>query len=598
MSSEKILWSLLDCFRGSPLETFASLELSLQILAWAKLSVMKQLPDELCLNGNSQPTNTDSLKEIFKRLTTLESLGENCLAFENFFPKRTDTHIVTAIEIAQEVAQRGVLEHFEIPESFYELMSKGADGSHVIPSEVADLMIRLVGGMDGQEVYCPYDTFCYLASRAYRLGANVSAEIPLSSPLPWLINLLTGTNIHAAIGNPIRQPSFIQEGTLRKFDISIAFPPFGIKYDTKIIEKDWFNRFPERTSSISVLAIRHILAQTRNKAVIAVPNNILFSRGAEYSLREYLLKKQLLEAVINLPSALLTGTAVQFSILLLDLHCQASAVRFVNGSAEKFFTKDGKGRSRLVHWEALLNSFHTPKDDALFVTVPIEDIIKNDAQLEVSQYLLPPEQKQIEQLLKISNTCQLQDIVEFIRPVMKTGDKGEIDVFEVRISDFHEYGYLLVPSRRTQIVQPHLSNKDKNQFLRPGDIVIVIKGSVGKVAIAPENVPSAGIGGWVVNQSCFILRAKGRIDPKVLFMYLRSDIGQILLRRIVSGATIPLIQLRALQELRLIVPDENEAQKIIKIFNRQVALQTQIEQLKQEQEMLSKVHWQIGEFTK
>jgi type I restriction enzyme M protein len=595
MSSEKILWSLLDCFRGSSLETFASLELSLQILAWAKLSVMKQLPDELCLNGNSHPTNTDSLKDIFKRLTTLEGLGEDRLAFENFFPKRTDTHhISTAIEIAQEVAQSGVLDYFAIPESFYELMSKGADGSHVIPSEVADLMIRLVGDMGGQEVYCPYDSFCYLASRAYRLGANVAVEMPVPSPIPWLINLLTGTNIHAVTGNPIRQPSFVQEGTLKQFDISIAFPPFGMKYDTKVIEKDWFKRFPERTSSISVLAIRHILAQTQNKAVIAVPNNILFSRGAEYSLREYLLKKRLLEAVINLPSALLTGTAVQFSILLLDLHHQASTVRFVNGSAEKFFTKDGKGRSRLVHWEALLHTFHTANDDALVVAVPTEDIIKKDVQLEVSQYLLPPEQKQIERLLKISNTCQLQDIVEFIRPVMKTGDEGQIDVFEIKISDFPEYGYLQVPSKPTQIVQLNLTAKDKNQFLRTGDIVIAIKGSVGKVAISPENVPPAGKGGWVVNQSCFILRAKGRIDPKVLFMYLRSDIGQILLKRIVSGATIPLIQLRALQELRVIVPDENEAQKIIKTFNRQVELQTQIELLKQEQQILSKAHWSIG----
>lgn len=595
--SEKIIWNLLDCFRGT-LETFDSFELALQILAWAKLSATKQLPDNLCLDENSKSISTKELFEIFERLTTLDSLGENRFAFKHFLPKRTDLNdisVVGALNVVQDVMQSGVLDHFEIPESLYDLIPKRIEPIFV-PSEVADFMSHLAGDMEGKQIYCPYDTLCQFASRAYRLGADVSVETPLSSQIPWLTNILIGANIHTLIGDPIRQPGFVLAGKLKSFDLSIAFPPWGMKYDAEVIEKDWFNRFSERTFSGSVLATRHILAHTQKKAVIAVPNNILFSRGAEHSLREDLLNKKMVEAVINMPPALLSATAVQFSILLLDIQGTASTVRFVNGSAEKFFTRDGKGRSRLIHWEELLDTFHKAADDALVVTVPVKDVLKNDAQLEVSRYLLPPEQKRTAQLLERANTCQLKEIVEFIRPITKTRDEGKIDVLEVSISDFPEYGYLLTPERQTTISNSTLNDKNDKHFLRAGDIVIVIKGSAGKVAIVSDDVPPAGKGGWVVNQSCLILRTHGRIDPKVLFIYLRSDVGQTLLKRIVSGATIPLIQLRALQELKVIVPPIEEAQSIRETFDTQVQLQKQIEQLRQQQQKLSKVHWEIKGF--
>ena len=47
---------------------------------------------------------------------------------------------------------------------------------------------------------------------------------------------------------------------------------------------------------------------------------------------------------------------------------------------------------------------------------------------------------------------------------------------------------------------------------------------------------------------------KDKIDPKVLFMYLSSEMGQYLLRSISSGATIPLIQLARLKELQIVIP--------------------------------------------
>ncbi len=78
-------------------------------------------------------------------------------------------------------------------------------------------------------------------------------------------------------------------------------------------------------------------------------------------------------------------------------------------------------------------------------------------------------------------------------------------------------------------------------------------------------------------------------------MYLRSDVGQTLIQRIVSGATTHLIQLRPLQELPVILPPLEEARAITETFEKQAQLQEQIAVLNQEQQRLDKTHWHLYE---
>ena len=49
--------------------------------------------------------------------------------------------------------------------------------------------------------------------------------------------------------------------------------------------------------------------------------------------------------------------------------------------------------------------------------------------------------------------------------------------------------------------------ENADQFLRPDVIVLIIKGSVGKVGIVPTDVPESDPGGWVAGQSAIVLRA-------------------------------------------------------------------------------------------
>lgn len=597
MKSEYILAQMLDIFRRNHYSTVdEDIQMVLQILAWAKLSLNERLPSDLRLTKNLKLTTSTELFNSFKKLSEYEELGQNKTAFERISYLHKDIFtdgIEEAIYFAIDSAQNNLLNSFDFPEDFYVTY---LFYEFPIPIEVIKVMSSLAGNLERKTVYCPYDSLYLIARQVSEQNGIPFIETPYVSPIPWLISILTDVNIHTIVSSdPLQRPAFSMGKNLKKFDFTIAFPPLGQKINIEVFDEDLFNRFKERTSSGSVLTLRHIIAQTEEKAIVAIPGNILFSPGAEYSLREDLLHNKMIEAVISMPPALLTLTSIPFSILILNTRGKASTVRFVDGAAEQFSIRDGRNRSKLVNWELLIETFYKSNDDAIVANIPTIDILKNDSNLEVSHYLLPPAQKVIRHLLSESKTRKLSDLVEYIRPskpLSKNATEG-IQAFEVSLSDFPIYGYLPTPKKKILLSPKVIISKEKKSFLCPGDIIIVVKGSAGKLAIIPDNVPPPGPDAWVVNQSSLIMRPHYSINPRVLFMYLCSDVGQTLLKGIISGATVPLIQLQQLKNLDIIVPKLAEEADIINTFEKQVQIQAQINNLQKELQDLNKIHWAI-----
>jgi type I restriction enzyme M protein len=419
MKSEYILGQMLDIFRRNHhFTTDEYTQVVLQILAWAKLSVNERLPSDLQLTKNSKLTTSTELFNSFKRLSECPELGENKAAFENIayllYRDFAWGVIVDAIDFALDSAQNNLLNYFDFPEDFYlSFLSHGSP----IPIEVIKVMSALAGDLKEKTVYCPYDPLCLIARQVSKQGGIPSIETPWVSPIPWLISILTDANIHTIVSSdPLQRPAFLEKHNFQKFDFTIAFPLLGQKIDIEVVERDLFNRFKERTSSGSVLTLRHIIAQTEGKVIVAIPGSILFSRGAEHSLREDLLNQEMIEAVISMPPALLPFTPIPFSILILNTRDKVSTVRFVDGAAEQFSIRDGRNRSKLVHWELLIETFQKSNDDAIVANIPTIHILENDANLEVSRYLLPPTQKVVRHLLSTNETRKLSHLVEFLRP--------------------------------------------------------------------------------------------------------------------------------------------------------------------------------------
>ncbi|BAQ61142.1 type I restriction-modification system [Geminocystis sp. NIES-3708] len=596
MDNEKILSSLLDCL---PLDKNKPeyVVFYLQILAWAKLSASDSLKQELSFNPQFLSDNFEKVKAIFNDIYKNNSFLKNALAFKLSDINIDNDSVKKLLILVEDLSKNGIINNFRISnEILYKILNsdKNYTGIFFIPSELCDLMINLLGDITKKEIYCPYDNYCDFSLKIYEKGGLPYIEILSTNLIPELINILNNSDITIAHSDPILNPSYVKEGKLKQFDLAMSCPPIGLKYDSEVVKKDWFNRFSHINRNGDVYALSHILSQTKSRIVVIVAHSMLFSSTTEV-FRETILKENQIEAVIALPSAIFPYTSFQSSILIFDLHKTKKTVRFVDGSDEQFFIRSHH-QSQLVNWQSLLETYLYGEDESLVVDIDIETILNNHSILEVSKYILPPEQKKVTQLLIDQKTVKLSEIVTIISPLqisyLKRADKeSKIKAWEITASNFPEYGYLLKPEKEVETIY---SKKDNQHFLQPNDVVFIYKGSVGKVGIIPEDVPPKGEGGWVVNQSCLILRPNKKINAKVLFMYLNSEVGQTLVKRIISGATIPLIQLKLLKELEIMMPNQQESQKIISTFDQMVTIQSQIQNLFQEQENLKRQHWAIS----
>ena len=593
---EKIIWQVRDALRVStPYSEEDLLVFTLQLLAWTKLSFNNSIELDFHIQ-NMRSVDTLGLKSIFDELAKKEGIVGQAYTGLKTTANSEISGLQKAIELCIKLGEAGMLDTFH-PTDAINLINFKYLGEINIPPEIADLMIGLISNQPNS-IYTPWDFGAQLAGRALKTNIDVYLEVPKQTSLPALIGLLLGGNINIKYSDPISSPQFIESGKLQQFDVSVAIPPVGIRYEVDVIDRDWFGRFPERTNSGSVLTVRHLLAQTKERVVIAAPNTLLSSPGYEKTLREDLIHKGMVEAVISMPSGLSPFsniTNIAMSILVLDPRGGHKQIRFVNADNECFREPTSKAKARLVQVDQLIALAKGQLDNDNVVTTPTEEVIQNDHQLLVSRYILADSSKRIQTILASKNTITLGDLVSTIRPMPTIQDSHSyIEAQEVGAADLTKFGYIKTTGRKVKI-DSDIAQKNKHQFLKPLDIVLIVKGSVGKVGIVPADLPTQGNGGWVAGQSATILRVNdpSKINPRALAIYLRSELGQELLKSIVSGATIQLIQLRELLRLQIIIPTYEEQLAIANALDEEATIQEVIEAQINKQSKISANFWKL-----
>lgn len=97
----------------------------------------------------------------------------------------------------------------------------------------------------------------------------------------------------------------------------------------------------------------------------------------------------------------------------------------------------------------------------------------------------------------------------------------------------------------------------ENSKLEPRDVVVSIKGSTFRAAIADESVK-----GFVISANLIAFKLSEDALPEIVVAYLNSPMGQSDLHSISSGAIQKSINLRSLMGLKIPVP-EKKRQKIL-----------------------------------
>lgn len=583
MKNKQILQNAVDKLHGAVQPSTAA-ALVLAVAAWVRCSQKGLLKGSYAFSAENYPRDGKALEKVFSAIVKDAVLGNNSSAFNLGFSN------LQQLSLSQLAALLEIVEQFDWQEwqqnsaLANDLAEYAELGMHSLPQEVTALMAELAAIHPKNAVYIPFESTYQLSSAVAARGGNPFAETQMFSPISGLLNLLTNAQIELHQGNCLTQPGYLIDKHLRQFETSISFPPFGVKYPTSLGEQDVHGRFPEKTTSGTVLAIRHILAQTRGRAIIAVPNNLLFTSGAERALREDLLQKQMIEAVITLPTALLNFTNIGFSLLVLNTLTPQPEIIFVNGEDEACFARDGRGKTTLTQWKEIADAVLQRSSELIPVAVvSANDVLENDAQLQVSRYF-DNQSAELSRVLSMHKLAPLNELVDFVRPALISQSEGEACI-EFSPADFPKYGYVLSGSRKVQ-VPDSAKAKVKKSFLKPYDVLVTIKGSAGKVGIVSPEI-AASNQRFVASQTSIVLRTnEGGVDPLYLYSYLKSCLGQEQLQSIVSGATIPLIQLKELARLAIPLPPMQSQQKAKALFEQVVALEQSVQRIRGEQECL------------
>lgn len=599
----RIFWGLLDLARATSAITHEYLApFLLQLLAWKSLEDDPRVPELAPISTVMDEANVQAATRlVLTYLREAPGLGPDGRAFEFENNVLESFSVPDLCRLLKEIDQvtPGMIAPDEVISFLSETRELGRRGTFdTVRPELAGFMARLAGAGSSLTLYVPFDSSFNLAVQAALLGSEVYAEYRDTgvASLTSLMNILLGTRIQTAAADPVMAPGWVVNGALRQFDAALSCPPFGVRYrDQKVVDR--FNRFPEDTFYGEVLQIRHIMAQTKEWAVVAAPNSLLLrGTGNERDFKADLLKRGHLAAVVSLHGGMLASTQIAFSLLVIKQGEPVERTLMVNATGEHF-TEPGKTRGsfRLRNVEELLYLIGQREEGPFSRLVSPDECAATDYNLLPERYVHTGATRRLEDLLSEEKTVPLEDLVDLIRPQFLKSDDDEppaAEFPEVAAQDLGDDGHIEAPAKRVGVSAKMLS-KAKQQLLQPHDVLLLNKGwSVGKVAIVPSNLSES----WLANQSFLILRLRPNphiSSPVVLMRYLASPMGQALLAKRAGGSTIPMLQTKEVRTLPVIVPDKEQEEAVLATDQEIVETQQRIRDLQDAVGHLKRRHWAL-----
>lgn len=179
------------------------------------------------------------------------------------------------------------------------------------------------------------------------------------------------------------------------FDAIVSNPPYSIKWEGK---DNPLNINDPRFSPAGVLAppskadlafTMHMLSwlSTEGTAAIVEFPGVLYRGGAERKIRDYLVRNNFVEAVIQLPTDLFFGTTIATCILVLKKSKATSDIIFVDASTE-FERHDSKNKLMPTNIKRIVATvLGRTEEDHFSKLVTNDDVLANDVNLSVSSYV-------------------------------------------------------------------------------------------------------------------------------------------------------------------------------------------------------------------
>lgn len=217
---------------------------------------------------------------------------------------------------------------------FAEASGKKA-GEFFTPRHVVHLLVKLLEPKPGDEIADPAcgsgGMLVEMVSAVRQAGGNPNTlrlhgqEINLTTSAIAKMNLYLHDVEDFTIvrGDTFREPKLLEGDDLKKFDIVIANPPFSLQnWGADTWATDPYGRVkygvpPAKNGDFAW--IEHMIASMKEdtgRVGVVMPHGTLFRGGKEGEIRENIIRDDLLEAVIGLPTNLFYSTSIPVAILV------------------------------------------------------------------------------------------------------------------------------------------------------------------------------------------------------------------------------------------------------------------------------------------
>ena len=555
-------------------------EILLKTLVIYALDVKGELPDGLNISKNMAENKAEFVSLVQK----LKKSKDNQIAdvfsdsevLESLSMPLTHGLITTLLEYSSDTVGSLAVDFVS-----FNMTSHMADDAIFANVSVCELISEILAIESNQSVYINTITSLPMVVVASQKSNAVCYETINKTDLRVsALSLMSPHRFKVSFTNFLENPGYLDSDShLQQFDRGAALPPLGFKiHRDDYKDFDRFNRVMVRSNKAEVLSTLHLIGQCSGKVVVSVTESTLFGT-VEKDFRQYLVDNGMLEAVISLPAGIWPGTSVKTSLLVIEPKGGYNAIRFLDLNETEYVRKTDKRLLELTDQDKILSYLYSTEDLDCAISLSQQEIQENDYFLDCSRYVLDPKQKKVLALLNKSETVALGDIADLVRGLpFKTKD-GDYRILEVTTGDLNDIGDISRPTKEVKVSKEDF-DKSKSGVLQPNDIVLVIQGSAGKLGIIPEVVPSMGDEYWMVSKPAIAIRANSeKVDPRYLYAYLSSDVGQTQLLGITQGAAIANISLKELRDLPIILPSLEEQQQAAALVDESRKVQKEIQKL-------------------
>jgi type I restriction enzyme M protein len=197
-------------------------------------------------------------------------------------------------------------------------------------------------------------------------------------------------------GDTLAQPAFLENDTLKTFNVILANPPYSIKaWDQKGFTNDPFGRNlwgtpPQGCADYAFQQhIQKSLDAKNGRSISLWPHGILF-RDSEAEMRSKMIEEDLVECVIGLGPNLFYNSPMEACLLITKTNKskeKQGKVLIINALKE---VKQEKNIAFLEqkHIDTIYNAYKDFKDiENLAKIVSIEEILENKGSLNIAQFL-------------------------------------------------------------------------------------------------------------------------------------------------------------------------------------------------------------------